>query len=261
MISSDGRQLWTVLASIFLVGGTSIGAFVLAFNTPTVGLGCRTGGYLIFFVVALVLLIAEIAVWWLTSPLRNQDHFKSHLDTFTQQTKSRRKTIFASLPGLASSRTLLARLLQVLESTALWTSLILLRLLPAKYRKERLAMMQGSIRAHFSTLRNLTARNWLQRGFFTPLEFANLVWACYLLAAQTIGAFNNCACMASTWGGFGGYIDFRQINVANSAAIEEYWIIGTVVTCAVMGLGMGYIVLEVWTSLIFCSRTLLIRYM
>jgi hypothetical protein len=251
--------LWTVLASIFLVGGTSVGAFVLSFNTPTVGLGCRTGGYLIFFVIALVLLLAEIVVWWLTSPLRNQDEFKSHLDAYTEHTKSRRKTIFASLPGLASSKTLLARLLRTLESSVLQVSLMPLRLLPAKHRKERLAMTEATIRAHFWTLRNLTARNWLQRGFFTPLEFANLVWACYLLAAQTIGAFNNCACISSTWGGFGGYLDFRQLNVANSTAVEGYWIVGTVITCAVMGLGMGYIVLEVRASPVVKSRMELIR--
>jgi len=120
-------------------------------------------------------------------------------------------------------------------------------------------LTEAAIHAHFWTLRNLTARNWVQRGFFAPLEFANLVWACYLLATQTIGAFNNRACMASTWGGFGGYLDFRQINVANSAAVEEYWIISTVITCAVMGVGMGYIVLEVRIFLVFQSRTLLIQ--
>ena len=206
--------------------------------------------------VALVLLIAEIVVWWLTSPLRNQDQFKSHLDEYTQHTKSRRKTLFASLPGLASSKSLLARLLRMLESGLLQISLAPLRILPTQYRKQRLATTEAAIREHFWTLRNLTARNWLQRGFFTPLEFANLVWACYLLAAQTFGAFNNCACMASTWGGFGGYLDFRQINVANSAAVEEYWIIGTVITCAVMGLGMGYIVLEVRTALLSSTSEL-----
>ncbi|KAF2630322.1 hypothetical protein BU25DRAFT_362432 [Macroventuria anomochaeta] len=178
----DGRQLWTVLASILLVGGTSVGAFVLSFNTPTVGLGCRTGGYLIFFVIALNVVL--------------------HI---------------ASLP---------------------------IRIVPSKHRVQRREATKAAIRTYFLTLRGLTTRNWLQRAFFTPLEFANLVWACYLLTAQTIGAFNNCACMTSTWGGFGGYLDFTQINVANSAAVKEYWIIGTITTYVVMGLGMGYIVLE-----------------
>jgi hypothetical protein len=32
--------------------------------------------------------------------------------------------------------------------------------------------------------------------------------------------------------------------------VEEYWIIGTVIHCMVMGAGMGYIVLEIWISLV-----------
>lgn len=35
-------------------------------NTPTVGLGCRSGGYVIYGVVALGLLTTELTVWWLT---------------------------------------------------------------------------------------------------------------------------------------------------------------------------------------------------
>jgi hypothetical protein len=61
--------------------------------------------------------------------------------------------------------------------------------------------------------------------------------------------------MTSTWGGFGGYLDFTQINVANSAVVKEYWIIGTTITCVVMGLGMSYIVLEVpLLFYIFCIK-------
>ncbi|KAH6622175.1 hypothetical protein C7974DRAFT_362444 [Boeremia exigua] len=240
----DGRQLWTVLASILLVGGTSVGGFVLSFNTPTVGLGCRTGGYLIFFIIALVLLFAEIVAWWLTSPLRKQDNFHAHLEDYTRRAKSRRQTVFANLPGLNPSGTVVASILHTVEVVVLQIVLLPLRLIPSKHKSQRLASAETAIYAHFFQLRCLTARNWLQRAFFTPLEFANLVWACYLLGAQTIGAFNNCACMTSTWGGFGGYLDFTQLNVANSGAIEEYWIIGTTLTCAVMGMGMSYIILE-----------------
>ncbi|KAJ8106810.1 hypothetical protein OPT61_g9296 [Boeremia exigua] len=240
----DGRQLWTVLASVVLVGGTSVGGFVLSFNTPTVGLGCRTGGYVIFFVIALVLLIAEIAVWWLTSPLRDQDQFHANFEEYAARTRSRRKSVCAKPPALASSRPMFNRFLEAVETLLLQTMVVLLRLTPAKHRTQRTTSVEAAIRAHFFTLRGLTARNWLQRAFFTPLEFANLVWACYLLAAQTIGAFNNCACMTSIWGGFGGYLDFTQLNVANSTVVEQYWIIGTILTCSVMGLGMSYIVLE-----------------
>lgn len=40
-------------------------------NTPTVGLGCRSGGYLIYGVVALGLLTTELTVWWLTHMTTN----------------------------------------------------------------------------------------------------------------------------------------------------------------------------------------------
>ncbi|UPX12501.1 uncharacterized protein EKO05_0003046 [Ascochyta rabiei] len=240
----DGRQLWTVIASILFVGCTSVGAFVLSFNTPTVGLGCRTGGYLIFFIIALILMMAEIVVWWLTSPLRKQDRFHSHVEEYTRHASSRRMTAFAILPGLGASLSILARILDCIENVVLQVVLVPRRLLPTKHKLARLETTETALRTHFLSLRNLTARNWLQRAFFTPLESTNLVWACYLLVAQTLGAFNNCACMTSSWGGFGGYLDFTQTNVAKSVAVREYWIIGTVTTCAVMGLGMSYIVLE-----------------
>lgn len=51
--------------------------------------------------------------------------------------------------------------------------------------------------------------------------------------------------MTSTWGGVGGYLDFTKFDVANGSLVENYWIQGTAMTCVAMGLGMGYIVLEV----------------
>lgn len=40
----DLRELWQVLSAVIIVAGTVLGAFVLSFYTPTVGLGCRSGG-------------------------------------------------------------------------------------------------------------------------------------------------------------------------------------------------------------------------
>lgn len=34
--------------------------------TPTVGLGCRSGGYAVYIIIALGLLAIELVVWWLT---------------------------------------------------------------------------------------------------------------------------------------------------------------------------------------------------
>jgi hypothetical protein len=257
-ICSDGRQMWQVCAAIFLVGGTSVGAFILSYNTPTVGLGCRTGGYMIFIVVALVLLIAEILVWWLTSPLRKQDLFHTHLETYSKRLEQNghKRQKHTSFPGLATSKAFIAYMLGIVERGVLSIATLVLRLYPSKNKKRRIESTQMTIRAHFSTLQNLTTRNWFQRAFFTPLECFNMIWACYLIFAQTVGAFNNCGCMTSSWGGLGGYLDFTQFNVADSPMVLKSWIQGTVVTCVVMSLGMGYIVLEVRQHLFreMCSK-------
>ncbi|CAN9191536.1 unnamed protein product [Alternaria sp. RS040] len=64
----DVREFWQVLSAIIIVAGSCGGAFILSYFTPTVGLGCRSGGYTIFFAVALGLLIVEMTVWMFLSP-------------------------------------------------------------------------------------------------------------------------------------------------------------------------------------------------
>ncbi len=69
----DLRQLWQILSSILIIDGIIAGAFVISFLTPTVGLGCRSGGYMIFQVFTGALLTTELMVWWAThrtSPIR-----------------------------------------------------------------------------------------------------------------------------------------------------------------------------------------------
>lgn len=243
----DGRKMWHVAASLVLVGGTGTGAFILAFFTPTVGLGCRSGGYLIFFVVAFVLLFSELFVWWFTSPLRKKDEFHEQIQKLThintESTVGGQKQL--SFPGLAASKDDVGKVLSAVEEAVIWFALFWIRLMPLKRKRTKLKATEQAIRDHFHTLHNLTVRNWLQRLFFTPLEFANMVWLCYLLIGQTIGAFTNCACMTSGWGGIGGYVDFTLWSKTDSPLVERYWVIGTAISCVVMGLGMGYIVLEV----------------
>jgi hypothetical protein len=248
--------LWQLFAAVFLVGGTSAGSIVLSYNTPTVGLGCRTGGYIVFFVVALVLMLAEALVWWLTSPLRKQDRFRSHFEDYTRRLANghHQRPKHTSFPGLAASRSVLSRLLKAIERAVLQVALLPIRVFSRNRKNDKKEAMQTSVREHFATLQNLTVRNWLQRAFFTPLECCNMIWACYLVFAQTIGAFNNCACMTSSWDGSGGYLDFTQFNVTDSPLVAKYWIQGTVITCVVMGLGMGYIVLEVCLTILICTR-------
>jgi len=62
------REFWHVGSAVCIVAGSWRGAFVLSYFTPTVGLGCRSGSYTIFFIVSLGLLIMEMTVWLLLSP-------------------------------------------------------------------------------------------------------------------------------------------------------------------------------------------------
>lgn len=64
----DTREFWQVASAIIIVAGSCGGAWVLSYFTPTVGLGCRSRGYVIFFSVALGLLIFEMGVWLYLSP-------------------------------------------------------------------------------------------------------------------------------------------------------------------------------------------------
>ncbi|KAF2150485.1 hypothetical protein K461DRAFT_308399 [Myriangium duriaei CBS 260.36] len=59
----DLRELWQISVSAFIVCGTCLGALILSYNTPTVGLGCRSGGYLIFMVISIFLLVVELLSW------------------------------------------------------------------------------------------------------------------------------------------------------------------------------------------------------
>lgn len=67
----DGRQFWQISSGFVCVAGTGTDAFILNYFTPTVGLSCRSGGYLIFNVVALGLLVSELVVWIWASPIRS----------------------------------------------------------------------------------------------------------------------------------------------------------------------------------------------
>lgn len=59
----DVRELWQIASSFLIVALSGTGAFILSYFTPTVGLGCRSGGYLIFNCIALGTFIIESLIW------------------------------------------------------------------------------------------------------------------------------------------------------------------------------------------------------
>lgn len=67
LFSFDLRQFWQILSAILIVDGVISGPFIISYLTPTVGLGCRSGGYLVFMMSTGFLLVLELLFWWSTA--------------------------------------------------------------------------------------------------------------------------------------------------------------------------------------------------
>jgi len=230
----DYKEFWQIAAATMCVFATILGAWILSFNTPTVGLGCRSGGYTVFAVAAMALLIAEMLLWWVF------DARKHELHDF-----QRRATLN---PNIAMNAARILRLWSIWS--ALWSkverklsgglSLVSRILLPRNLATELLKRLRG----FRGKLKNLTPQESWEYFFFRPLELGNTTWLLYRALAQTFGADNTCDCMSSIWAGGGGYIDFTQWNTANSKYVRTSWIAGTTISVTVMSIAMAYIVLE-----------------
>jgi hypothetical protein len=245
----DGRQFWQIFCGFLYVAGTGSGAFILSYFTPTVGLGCRTSAYLIFNIVALFLLLSEIAIWGWTSPIR----FGEDRGLLDRILNSQESSQGLQSSGLAASRAGFARFLRSTEPVIVSITIFLTRHLPVSNRAANARKVEQAVRRHFQTLQELTLRQWIERCFFIPLEAFNTLWLMYMIMAQATGAFNNCLCQTSVWGLGGGYLDFTQWSYSNSPLVGRYWVAGTVISSSFMGLGMIYIVIEVSLLLPSCT--------
>lgn len=232
----DGRLLWQILGAVICVVGTSTGAFILSYFTPTVGLSCRSGSYVIFNVIALTLLTTELAVWIYTSPNRQQ--------------RARQGAIFfesqlaQDLPAVSTSKSWFTQFLQLIEKLVIKVSRSSIKLIPLKNRQSRSREVEAAIERHFQAVQQLTLRDYAERCFLTPVEMINTIWLVYLITSQALGAFNNCLCKTRMWGSGAGYLDFTQWSYSNSSLVGRYWIIGTTISCSLMGIGMLYILIE-----------------
>ena len=160
LLKFDLSEVWQMTASFLMVCSCSLGAFFLSYYTPTVGLGCRSGGYMIFGLNAIGCLIMEMAAWAFL------------------------------YPGIG----------------------------------RRIAQ-------------------WVLR----ICEFTNFCWLVYIIFAQTFGIYNDCRCKSSMWGGAGGYMDFEGVQYYKSYHIERSWMLGTLITCVFLGIGLMYVV-EQWCA-------------
>lgn len=246
----DFRQLWQITSSVIIVAGSALGAFILSYYTPTVGLGCRSLGYLIFCIFSLTLLILEFVVWWLSSPEREQDRLEQrHAEPAAN--RLRRSTTIQNI-GAAShnliqrSKATLRRRRDGLEGWLLDTlPPILVRIYyPRRKRSRKTGQVRQRLQRQLEKYRDFGLRDWSERLFFRPLEFVNMGWLFYISMAQTFGSYNNCRCQCSVYGKGGGYIDLNLVNQAPPDFVYGHWKTGTIMACIIMGMTMVYVVLE-----------------
>lgn len=64
LLHFDLREFWEILSAFLIVIGTVSGAFTLSFRTPTIGLGCRAGGYATFGTMAAGIFLLELLTWY-----------------------------------------------------------------------------------------------------------------------------------------------------------------------------------------------------
>ena len=204
----DPRMAWQITSAIFTVCGCVFAAFILSWFTPTVGLGCRSGGYLIYVVIALGLLAIELSVWRLT-----------HTTTHTDSDPLRRV-------GTRLERT--------------WSSISV-----AQKTQEKAPATHRRVHTFLHWFKTTSFRALVKNGLLRPLEALNTIWLTYIIFAQTFGSYQTCDCMSSNWAhGHGGFIDFETYNDYVARGVYVYWGAATALSCFVMAGGLGYIVLE-----------------
>jgi hypothetical protein len=242
----DVREFWQVTSAIVIVGASCGGAFILSFFTPTVGLGCRSGGYTVFFTISLGLLIAEMAVWLWLSP----QQVEWAIVTGARERLCSNATL-TDWAGGVRRRWVITK-----ESTKrffdrIWN-------LATRRFEQRMPLGSWTVQPASTTtsLESIAARRRIQRRwelfFFRPVEAINTIWLIYIVVSQTFGWYKTCDCVTSTWGGGGGYLDFEVQDTVKTRWVIVYWTTGASLTGLVMALSMFYITVE-WCQQSFLS--------
>ncbi|KAL1633856.1 hypothetical protein SLS56_002737 [Neofusicoccum ribis] len=239
----DFRELWQIGSGMLIVGGTCFGAFILSYYTPTIGLGCRSGGYVIFCITSSALLTLELLVWWMASPVRpEQPHWvrRSITRIQTQHTVIRMEERAQDILQRAKAK--LKRFANAAQHLFIKATLPILSILPISTRLK--IAIKSSLKHQAESCQSWTFQQWAENCFFRPLEVINFIWLLYIVLAQTFGSYRTCECQTSTWGRGGGYMDFQQSDQTNSPWVRWYWSAGTAVGTAIMSFSMMYVVSE-----------------
>lgn len=217
LIWFDPRMIRQMASSICIVCSSVGGAFILSYYTPTVGLGCRSGGYMVYIVISMFLFLAEMTCWGLRTchveyPRRAR-WISNHMpqDPVLMLLHHLGRTLNRTNTGnfTRAGRTQIKRLLECWECS-MWTD-------------------------HVDMLLRV-------------VEVGNSIWLAYIVLAQTVGSYVNCDCISSVWGPGGGYTDFENVDFYRAHGILYHWAVGTSLSIAVLAVGLAYIVAEYCTQ-------------
>ncbi|KIW02554.1 uncharacterized protein PV09_06009 [Verruconis gallopava] len=242
----DWRQLWHITSAVIIVAGSSLGAYILSYYTPTVGLGCRSLGYLVFSVISLGLLILEFIIWRWTSEEREEYN--------AQRPPRERRVTFDVLGGERVRRASMFTVKQTgrwlegpVDTIEQLLKVWIPRIFSSTYigdRRHRREYLQRSVDHTFQQMRHWSARQWWNVLFFIPAELINTGWLCKIVLSQTFGAYQNCWCQTSQYSPGGGYMDLSMVLNAQLKYVMWSWVTGTVISGTILSAGLAYVVTE-----------------
>lgn len=218
LIWFDPQMIRQIASSICIVCTSAGGAFILSYFTPTVGLGCRSAGYMIYVVITVFLFLVEILCWGLRTNYLRHRRWVPWISHYVPQ-----------------------------DSVSM-----LLQYMKQKLKRADTGKFTKAGRSHVKRV-----LEWWEKLEWTDIvdvllrvaEAGNLIWLSYIVAAQTRGSYNTCDCISSIWAAGGGYTDFEQVDYYRIHGILSYWGFGTGLSCAVLVVGLAYIMAE------YCSQS------
>lgn len=172
----DIREFWQIWSAIVVVFGSCGGAFILSYFTPTVGLGCRSGGYTIFFSIALGLLCVEMTVWLMLSPYEvdapwmRKTATRFHSNATFNHLEDNAQDRWRKLKRRASSFWITTE--DRVANLAVWFAVLFTRKNKQRVKNRVREQVQGT----FTSLRDMSPQRRWEVFFFRPLEAFNCLY-------------------------------------------------------------------------------------
>ncbi|KAL8797453.1 MAG: hypothetical protein Q9195_000269 [Heterodermia aff. obscurata] len=106
----------------------------------------------------------------------------------------------------------------------------------------------STFRYSLNALSEMSGRDKTAFFILRPMDIIGSIWLAYIVTAQTFGSYQNCECMASTWGTTGGYMDFETYDFYRAHGVAYYWAAGTGLSTGIMGIAFAFVVIEYCTQ-------------